>query len=437
MDGYRYLLIGSSAGSVGAVEAVRRLDKEGSIAVVSEEPHLPYSRPLIAEYLAGERDLDGILYRPSDFYQRNGVVPLLGERVVRLDVKCHTVRMAGGADLAWEKLLLATGGTPIFPPTEGGDRRGVFTFTTLGDAQGIRGWLDGVRRVVVIGGGLIGISVTDALHRLGLKVSVVELKDRVLNTILDVKAASIVEARLARAGVEVVTGRYVKEIVGRSPRPDSVGGVVLDDGRGIPCHMVVVAIGVVPRTELAKGTSIRVNRGIVVDRRMNTSHPDVYACGDVAEAYDFVLGSERVIPIWPSAYIGGRTAGFNMAGGDAEYPGSTPMNSLKYLGLPIVAAGMFDAPQEDGYEELVASRGEVYRKVVLRDGVLVGMTFVGDIARAGIVFNLLREGADVSSYKQALLADDLGLASLPEQVWQGRMERALEDITLTAPGHTK
>jgi NAD(P)H-nitrite reductase large subunit len=437
MDGYKYLLIGNSASSVGAVEAVRRLDKQGSIAVVSEEPYFPYSRPLIAEYLAGERDLDGILYRSSDFYERNGVAPLLGKRVVRLDVEGHTVRMADGADLAWEKLLLATGGTPIFPPTEGGDRKGVFTFTTLGDAQGIRDWLDGVRRVVVIGGGLIGISVTDALHRLGLKVSVVELKDRVLNTILDMEASRIVEARLARAGVELVTDRYVKEIVGRSSRPDIVGGAVLDDGRGIPCDMVVVAIGVVPRTELAKGTSIRVNRGIVVDRRMNTSHPDVYACGDVAEAYDFVLGSGRVIPIWPTAYIGGRTAGFNMAGGDAEYPGGTPMNSLKYFGLPIVAAGMFDASREDGYEEMVALRGGVYRKVVLRDGVLVGMTFVGDIARAGIVFNLLREGADVSGYKQALLADELGLASLPEEVWQGRMERALEDITLTAPGPMK
>jgi NAD(P)H-nitrite reductase large subunit len=307
---------------------------------------------------------------------------------------------------------------------EGKDKEGVFTFTTLADAQKMRAWMGNVQHAVVIGGGLIGVSVTDALHKAGIRVTMVELKDWVLNTILDPDAAGIVESRLSGANVKVITGHYVEEITGNRFQPDIVGGVVLDDGRNIPCQMVVVAIGVLPRTELVTDTPIETNRGIVVDRSMRTSHPNVYACGDVAEAYDFVLGSERVIPIWPTAYLGGRTAGFNMAGSDAEYPGGTPMNALKYFGLSIIGAGMFSAPEEDGYESLVVSEGERYRKLVLRNGVVVGMTVVGDISRAGILFNLLRDSVDVSDYKSELLADNLGLASLPEEVWKGWMERA-------------
>lgn len=424
MQSYKYLIIGNSAGSVGAVEAIRSVDADGSIAVVSDEAYAPYSRPLISEYLAGSRGMEGISYRSPDFYREKALVPLLGQGVRKLDLDAHSVVMADGTALGWRKLLLATGGTPIFPPMKGSDKKGVFTFTKLSDAERIRDWSGSVEDVLVIGGGLIGISVTEALHKAHKKVTIVELKDWVLNTILDKDAASLVQARLAGAGVEVATGRYVKEIRGNRIRPHVVDGVTLDDGRQVPCQMVVVAIGVLPRTELARGTAIKVNRGIVVDRRMRTSHPDVYACGDVAEAYDFVLGSERVIPIWPTAYLGGRTAGFNMAGGSAEYPGGTPMNALKYFGLPIIGAGMFSAPEGNGYESMVVARGDIYRKLVIRNGILVGMTFVGDIARAGIVFNLLREGADVSGYKDLLLADELGLASLPEKVWKDWMQKA-------------
>lgn len=434
MQSYKYLIVGNSAGSVGAVEAIRSVDAYGSIAVVSDEAYAPYSRPLISEYLAGLRGIEGISYRSPDFYKEKAVVPLLGRRAQRLDLDAHSVVMDDGAILGWEKLLLATGGTPIFPPMKGSDKRGVFTFTKLGDAESIRGWFGDVKDVLVIGGGLIGISVTEALHKAHKKVTIVELKDWVLNTILDRDAASLVQARLARAGVEVATGRYVKEICGNRLKPHVVGGVTLDDGRWVPCQMVVVAIGVLPRTELARGTAIKVKRGIVVDRCMRTTHPDVYACGDVAEAYDFVLGSERVIPIWPAAYLGGRTAGFNMAGESTEYPGGTPMNALKYFGLPIIGAGMFSAPEGNGYESMVVARGDIYRKLVIRNGILVGMTFVNDITRAGIVFNLLREGVDVSGYKDLLLADELGLASLPEKVWRDWMRRAEGVVSEGSPG---
>jgi len=196
-----------------------------------------------------------------------------------------------------------------------------------------------------------------------------------------------------------------------------VSSVTLGSGRSLPCELVIVAIGVKPRVDIASAAGIKINRGIVVDRRMAASCPDVYACGDVAEAYDFVYKENRVIPIWPNAFIGGRTAGLNMVGENAEYPGGTSMNSLKYFGMAMVSAGTV-IPPVDSYEALTEKHGDVYRKVVLKDGVIAGMLFTGDIDKSGIVYNLMKKRVNVEDFKQALISDDFGLASLPEEMWQ-------------------
>ncbi|MFQ5924998.1 MAG: hypothetical protein ACE5IE_03280, partial [Dehalococcoidia bacterium] len=163
------------------------------------------------------------------------------------------------------------------------------------------------------------------------------------------------------------------------------------------------------------------NRGIVVDCHMATSHPDVYSCGDAAEAYDFVYGENRLTPIWPNAYLGGRIAGYNMAGIETEYPGGTAMNSLNYFGLDIAAAGIAIPPDGAGFE-IISKRNDVaYQMVVLKDDLIVGMVFVGDIERSGIVFSLMRDRVNVGDFKQALVTDDFGLVSLPRELWQGRL----------------
>jgi NAD(P)H-nitrite reductase large subunit len=196
-----------------------------------------------------------------------------------------------------------------------------------------------------------------------------------------------------------------------------VGGVVLQDGRSISCDAVVVAIGVVPRTELVKDSPVAVNRGIIVDRRMQTSVRGVYACGDVAEAFDFVQKEDRVIPVWPNAYIGGRVAGHNMAGARAKYAGGTGMNSLNCFGLSITSAGVVDPGDGDGYEILnTPATAASYRKVVLKKGRIVGMVFLGDIEKSGVVFGLMKDGVNVRGFKEALLRRDFGLNSLPEEL---------------------
>jgi len=229
----------------------------------------------------------------------------------------------------------------------------------------------------------------------------------------------MVEGTLEQAGVKVITGHTVSEITGK----EIVKGVVLDNGEEIPCSLVVVAIGVSPRTELARGTEIKVNRGIVVDRRMATSCPDVYSCGDAAEAYDCVYGVNRLTPIWPNAYIGGMVAGYNMAGAKAEYPGSTAMNSLNYFGMDIASAGMAIPPEGNGYELLHKQKGSIYQRLVLKDDFIVGMVFVGDIEKSGIIYSLMRERIKVGSFKKMLLSDNFGLVCLPKELLHKRLDK--------------
>ena len=419
----KYLVVGNSAGGTGAAEVIRECDPAGRLLIVSDEPYPAYSRPLISEYLSRQRILETMLFRSPDFYAQNRIELLSGEKVKKIDPANKTAFLENGSVISWQKLLLATGGLPIVPNIKGMEKEGVFSFTCLDDAKKIDAYLIKVNSAVVIGGGLIGISVTEALSKRGIIATVVEMKDRVLNTILDEAASAIAGRILAEAGIRVITANTVAEVAGQ----DSVEGVVLADGQKIKCEMVIIAIGVLPRLDLVKGTAIKFNRGISIDRRMATSCPDVYACGDASEGWDFINGSDRLTPIWPNAYIGGRIAGYNMAGRQAEYKGGTAMNSINYFDMDISSAGLVSAPDDNRYETFIIN--SPYQKLILKDNLVKGMIFVKDIEKSGIIFGLMRDGVNVKDFKQSLLAVDFGLIDLPRDLRQERMG------VLTAASH--
>jgi len=416
----KYVIIGGSAGGIGAVEAIREVDPMGELTVISEEPFPQYSRPMISEYVSREATLETMKYRGDQFWKNNNVQPLTGRAAVNIDFTKNQVELEGGTKIDFEKLLIATGGKPFVPRMEGGEKDGVFTFTELSSAKCLESKLEQSKSAVVIGGGLIGVSAAEALVKRGINVTLVELKEHILNLILDEKASEIAEKVLSEAGVTVITGQTVQRILGKQDKEDAVGGVVMTDGTEIPCDLVVVAIGVIPRTELVKETDVKVNRGIVVDRFMRTNIPDVYACGDVAEAHDFLLNGNRLLPLWPLAHMGGRVAGYNMAGKKAEYAGGTVMSSLKYFDLPVIAVGNVNPEDISDYEVLVNQHPEkaVYKKILLKDDVIVGFIFLGDIEKAGILFHLLKNHVDVSEIKDKLLSKDFGIVTLPESIRQ-------------------
>jgi nitrite reductase (NADH) large subunit len=412
----RHVIIGNSAAAVGAIEAIRQHDRDNPITVVSDEPQHVYSRPLISYLLGGMVDESRMHYRPPDFYDRYGVETMLGVEVVHVTPQKQSISLAGGGTLAYDRLLIATGGKPFVPPVPGVDLEGVFTLTRWEDARRISRYIEerGVKSALVLGGGLIGLKTTEALMARSIAVTVVELADRILSTSFDRTASKLAETILRRQGTDVKTGTTVKEIVDRNGRVDHT---ILQDGERVDCDLVVFAIGVRPNVGLiSQESGININRGILVDNHMHTSVPHVYAAGDCVEAHDMLLRENRTIAIWPNAYRQGFVAGCNMVGMEKEYAGGFPMNSVEVGGVPIISVGLTD-PQtnEDEYEimERYNREDSTYERLVLRGHRLVGAIFVGNIDRAGIYTGLIRDRADVSPFKEHLLSGNFGLISLP------------------------
>jgi NAD(P)H-nitrite reductase large subunit len=414
----KYVIVGASAAGIGAVEAIREVDSEGTITVISDEECPQYSRPMISDLVSGKANFGKMLCREHDFWEKNKIQALTGRTAIGLNLADKYVMLDKGEHVSFEKLLIATGGKPFVPKIEGSDKNGVLTFTKLSDAESLVAKLEEAKSAVVIGAGLIGVSVTDALVKKGLKVTMVELQDKILSLILDPTASEIIEKIIRKAGVTIATGQTVKRIIGRSGNDKVVGGAVLTSGEKVQCDMVIIAIGVIPRTELVEKTNVKTNRGILVDRFMNTNVSGVYASGDVAEAYDFVLGENRLLPLWPLAQIEGRIAGYNMAGKKADYPGGTAMSSLKYFGIPVISIGIANPKDPKGYESLINYKPEqnIYRKIVLKDNTIVGLTLVNDIERAGILFHLMKNNVNVKRIKQPLISDEFCLATLPRSL---------------------
>jgi nitrite reductase (NADH) large subunit len=440
MPTMRHVIIGNSAAAVGAVEAIRHHDQDNAITIVADEPHSAYSRPLITYLLGGMVTESQMLYRPSDFYERYEVEPMLGVKVMQVEPQHHQLLLAGGGALGYDRLLIATGGVPFVPSVPGGDLDGVFTFTRWEDARKMRHFIEAhaAREAVVVGGGFIGLKTTEGLLARGIKVTIIELADRILSASFDRTGSHLAETILRREGVEVRTGTTVQQIVGRAGKVDQV---ILREGERLECDLLVFAIGVRPNTALIPhGTEIATNRGVLVDNRMRTTAPDVFAAGDVAEGLDALLGVPRTITIWPVAYRQGHIAGCNMAGVDREYEGGIPMNSIEICSVPTISVGITDPQTEsrspgvgpanvptttsppeilgtpdDAFEILEHFNREdmTYKKLVLHHDRLVGAVFIGNIDRAGIYTGLIRDRAHVGGLKKELLAENFGLVSLP------------------------
>ncbi|HIE03269.1 MAG TPA: NAD(P)/FAD-dependent oxidoreductase [Candidatus Latescibacteria bacterium] len=412
----RYLIIGNSTAGVAAIEAIRQVDGKGAITVVSDEDVVNYSRPLISYYLGGRVSEERMAFRDRRFYERNGVTLILGRKAEELDVEGRKVVLSDGTSLHYGKLLIATGGRPIIPPMDGLQkvREGAFTFTRLSDAKGILGYIreNEVEEAVVLGAGLIGLKATEGLVERGVKVTIVELADRILANTLDREASAILERALGDWGCKVIKEDTISRVVSSRGK---VREVVLRSGRSLSAPLLVIAVGVRPNLELVEDTPISYDRGITVDEHMRTSVEDVYAAGDVAQAKDFLSGWSSVIAVWPVAFRQGKVAGWNMAGREVRYEGLFPMNSVELAGIPTISFGTTTPPEADGYEILTRRDEESYRKIVLKENRLVGAIFLGRIERAGIFSGLIRDGIDVSSFKEELLSDDFGLLVLPAE----------------------
>lgn len=405
----RYIIIGNSAAGLNGAEAIRARDPEGTVTIVSSEDYPAYSRCLIPYFMEGKVTEADMLYRPSDYYEANKFARMFGKIAVSVDPLAKTVMLDNGEELEYDRLLIATGGSPEIPDTPGMNNDGVFGFRTTVDLKEILRVARTAKSAIVIGGGCVGLMAASGLHSLGLKVSVVIRSPHLLSQIADAEAGEIFRRRFEENGISVITGSDVIEVLGDG----KVEAVKLENGKELACQIIVVGKGVNANIDLVKNTDIRTHWGIIVDDTLRTSVADVFAAGDVAETMDIVTGHETVNAIWPAAAEQGRIAGANMAGADRCYLGSMRMNSAEFFGLPLISIGVVK-PKTQDYEVLVRHIPEknVFRKVVLRDNVVLGAVLVGKIDSAGVYASLMRKKVDISSVKDRLLDSSFGFGTI-------------------------
>jgi nitrite reductase (NADH) large subunit len=386
------IVIGNGMSATRFVEELgKRALGRYAVAVVGEEPRLAYNRVLLSALLAEEVAFADIELRPARWWRDRGVTLRYGMRASAIDPTARIVTLADGTRLAFSKLVLAIGSQPGKLTVPGMDLPGVFTFRDIDDVDTIAA-LKGAR-VVVIGGGLLGLEAAYGLAKARAQVTVLHLMDRLMERQLDLRAAAMLKRAVEAKGIAVRLAAETVRIVGR----DRVEGVELTDGSVVPADAVVVAVGIRPNTELARAAGIAVNRGIVVDDHLETSASGIYAIGECAEHRGSCYG--LVEPGYEQAQVLAR----RLAGAGASYPGSVLATNLKVSGVNVFSAGDF-LGATDGADEIVLSDPGVgvYKKLVLSDDRLVGGVLFGDTADAPWYLDLMRSGMSI-----APLRDDL------------------------------
>jgi NAD(P)H-nitrite reductase large subunit len=398
----KYVIIGNSAAAIGCVEAIRKLDQQGEIAIITDEPYHTYSRPLISYWLGGKVKDDKIYYRAESFYEDNHVSLLAGKRAVSIDTAKRTVSLEDGGVVPYDKLLIATGSRPFVPPTPGLDTvEHAYTFMHWDSAKAIKTQIDaGAKQILIIGAGLIGLKAAEALidMKRDLSVTVVDMATRIMPSVLDDAASDVVKAHIEKQGVIFKLGTVVERYEG--------GRAYLKNGEAQDLDLLITAVGVRPNTSLAAEAGAFVDIGIRTDEHQMTSIPDVYAAGDCTQSFDITSGKEKIMAILPNAYMQGLIAGYNMAGWQTPYNNALPMNAIGFFGLHIISAGDSLTTGSNVYvNKTYDDQDNVtdYKKMVFGEGLLSGYILVGDVSRAGIYTSIIAERVPVSKVDFELL----------------------------------
>ncbi|HEY3910815.1 MAG TPA: nitrite reductase large subunit NirB [Stellaceae bacterium] len=392
----RLVLVGNGMAAIRTVEELLARDPERhDITVIGAEPHPNYNRILLSSVLAGEKTLDEIVINPRSWYGERGIALVTGAPVAAIDRVAKTVAIAGGDAIPYDKLLLATGSKPLAPPVPGLGLPGVRAFRDIGDVAAMIEAARTGRRAVVIGGGLLGLEAAWGLKRRGMSVAVVHLMPSLMERQLDPAAGELLRRDLDARGIAFFTDGQTEEILG-SERAE---GVRLADGREVPADLVVLAIGIRPNIDLARGAGLAINRGIKVGDDLRTSDPDIYAVGECIEHNGQVFG--LVAPIWEQAKV----CGARLAGDEAAaYVPPPVFTSLKITGVDVFSAGALAAADAADDEITLhdAKRG-VYKKIILREHKIVGAVLYGSVADGPWYVQLMREETEVAAFRDQLV----------------------------------
>ncbi len=439
-DRSRLLVIGNGMAGMRTVEEVLKRDAARyRVAVIGAEPHVNYNRILLSPVLAGEKSFDEIVINSRDWYDANGIELIAGDAAISIDTEQKQVTTASGRVVSYDKLLLATGSNPFILPVPGKELPGVCAFRDMSDVETMLSAAQRYTDAVVIGGGLLGLEAANGLAAQGMKVSVIHLMDTLMERQLDPAAATLLADDLTRRGIDIITGAVTEALIGA----DRVQAVRLKDGRQIPADLVVMAAGIRPNMVLAQAAGLVCNRGVIVDDGLCTSDPSIYAVGECTEHNGQMVG--LVAPIWDQAkvcadHLTGKTT--------SAYSPIQPPTRLKVTGIDMLSVGQFNGGE--GCEDIIlrdGSRG-VYKRLVLKDDILVGAVLYGDAKDGGWYVDLMGKGAPLGELRDTVIfgpgltasgVSDSGLADLPDEteicgcngVCKGTILTAIADKGLT------
>jgi NADPH-dependent 2,4-dienoyl-CoA reductase/sulfur reductase-like enzyme len=391
----RVVVLGNGIAGVTAADHVRRRHPLAQIDLVAEEAHPLYNRMGIGRLIYGRSAMHGLYLNPDQWYEERGITAWLNTRAHGINRAAGHVRLGTGEKLSFDRLIIATGSSSFVPEIAGFGASGTFVLRTADDALGLRAFAQrhGARRAVVAGGGLLGLEAAYALHKLGLRVTVLERGEQLLSRQLDARAAALLRDYLQGLGLEILTRAETAAV----ESDGRVRRTLLTDGRAPAADLLLVAAGIAPNTRLAKDAGLAVNRGVLVDDRMRTQDPRILAAGDVAEH------AGRVHGLWPVAVEQAEVAADNAVGGDMTYAGSVPFTMLKVVGIELTSVGRFQEQAGDDVVTLEEPGGR-YRKLVIEDGRIAGAILLGYSREVAAVRTAIDRGFPVGGVLAELRA---------------------------------
>ncbi len=437
-----YVIVGAGPAGVIAAETLRKTDSEGRITLVGDEPEPPYSRMAIPYLLVDNIEEGGTYLRKEPKHFEELGIEIKHDRVNNVETEHNRVDLEGGTAIDYDRLLVATGSTPLLPPVPGIDSPGVYNCWTLADARHIMGLAKPGARVTLIGAGFIGCIILEALASRGVSLTVVEMGDRMVPRMMNETAGGMIKAWCEHKGIRVLTSTGVTAVDNRSHAAgeDSATGlkgffgrlagkgeapatadagelhVSLSNGETVEADLVISAAGVKPNIDFLEGSAVETDRGILIDSCFRSNVANIYAAGDVAQGRDFSTGSFEVHAIQPTASEHGRIAALNMAGYETHYPGSLNMNVLDTVGLVSSSFGLWMGVEGGDSAELTDPDNYRYLNLQFKDDVMVGATSLGLTQHVGVLRGLIQGKTPLGQWKDRLLAD-------PSRVMEAYLDR--------------
>ncbi len=396
----RVVILGGNIAGTNAADIIKKTDPKIDVEIFTEESYFSYTRIKLPAFICGNCDQNDLTTASAQWYEERGINYNRKYSATQILPDQKEVLFDNGEKTNYDKLLLCIGSHSNILPIPGADSHGLFTLKTLDDALIIQKYSKGKKNAIVIGGGLLGLEIAKSISDLGLNVTVLEFFPRLLPRQLDVDGASILEQILNDFHISVGLNASTSEI----EIDENKLVVKLKDKRKFSADMVIMAVGVVPNTELAKKSGLNVNRGIIVNEYMETNVDNIYAAGDCAE-----FGG-RVWGIIPAAFEQSKIAALNILGQKTKYIDVVPSNTLKIVGVDLTSIGRV-TPEEDLPEEIrfVDKDKRIYKKIVIDNNRLVGAILLGDRTNQASIMKLIKDGTNITAFKTKILDSDFNL----------------------------